>query len=141
MTNELNRAQRRRLARLEQRDTLEIPEHKKREIAARLEAVERLSRQGISPQDLKQEYDRGFDEGFMSAAMPITKGCYAAVCLALKELYGFGPKRCLNVLRKIDEKLLYTLDGRELIDQVFEDVGLSINFKEPFDRIEEVDRR
>lgn len=138
MADGLNRAQRRKLARIEQREASAIPEYKKRQLAAKAAVLDRLSKNGITPQDLKAEYDKGFDEGFKRAAEPIIKGIYAGVCLALRELYGFGSKRCKDVLRLIDSKILYTLDGSELIEQVFDDIGLTINFNEPIDRIEEV---
>jgi len=131
------REARREQARRDRRAALDIPEWKKREMAARSAAVERLSQQGISPKDLKAEYDRGFDEGFRAAAEPITKGCYAAVCLALKELYGFGSKRCMDVLRHIDEQLIYTMDGQEFADRVLDEMKLEIQFREPMDRIQE----
>lgn len=131
----VERAQERR----DRRAALDVPEWKKRQIAARAATVERLSQQGISPRDLKKEYDRGFDEGFMAAAEPITKGCYAAVCLALKELHGFGHKRCLEVLRHIDDQLVYTMDGQELADKVLDEMGLEIHFREALDRVQEKD--
>lgn len=139
MTSEMNRAQRRALARIQRREVADLPEYKKREIAAKAALVERLSQNGITPDDLKREYDKGFDEGFRRAAEPVIRSIYAATCLALRELYGFGSKRCMDVLRRLDQKILFTLDGHELVDQVFRDIGLTINFKEPFDRIEEVD--
>lgn len=137
MAIELNRAQRRQLERIRKREAADLPEYKKREIQARAAVIERLSKNGITPEDLKKEYDKGFDEGFRRAAEPIISSTYAAVCLALHELHGFGPKRCEDVLRLLDQKLLYSLTSVELAQQVLEDIGLTINFKEPFDRIED----
>ena len=137
MAIELNRAQRRQLERVKKREAADLPEYKKREMRARAAVLERLSKNGITPEDLKKEYDKGFDEGFRRAAEPIICSVYAAICLALHELHGFGPKRCKDVLRQLDSKILYTLDGSELVQQVMDDVGLAINFKEPFDRIED----
>ena len=58
----------------------------------------RLIKNGITPQDLKAEYDKGWTAGFTKAAEPTIRSCYAAVCLALNDLYGFGSKRCADVL-------------------------------------------
>lgn len=118
------------------REAVEIPEWKKKQIALRTATLERISKQGISPQDLKAEYDKGFEEGFRAAAEPITKGCYAAVCLALKELYGFGSGRCMKVLRYIDDQLISTMDGQEFADRVLDEMKLEIRFNEGVDRIQ-----
>ena len=131
------REARREQARRDRRAALDIPEWKKREIALKTAEMERISRQGISPRDLKAEYDRGFEEGFRAAAEPITKGCYAAVCLALKDLYGFGSKRCMDVLRHIDEQLICTMDGEEFAERVLDEMKLRIVFSEGVDRIQE----
>ena len=130
------REARREQRRQDAREAQQMPEWKRRQIAARAAAVERLSQQGISPKDLKAEYDKGFEEGFKAAAEPITKGCYAAVCLALKELHGFGKKRCMEVLRHIDEQLIYTMDGQEFADRVMDEMGLEIVFSEALDRVQ-----
>lgn len=69
----------------------------------------------------------------------MVKSCYAAICLALHELYGFGRKRCLDTLNCVDAKLIDTLTSAEAIDEVWEKIGLQIDFSEAFDRISEKD--
>lgn len=126
----MNRAQRRAEARRQERLPSWLPARKE-------ERVKRLMQQGISPQDLVSEYEKGFKEGFTQASIPMVKSCYAAICLALHDLYGFGSKRCMNVLNCVDDKLISTLTSTDAIDEVWEKIGLEINFSEPFDRIEE----
>ena len=128
---------RREMARRERHDAANVPEWKRRQIAARAATVERLSQQGISPRDLKEEYDKGYEDGFKAAAEPIIKGCYAAVCLALKELHGFGHEQCMAVLRHIDDQLIYTMDGQELAERVLDEMGLEIVMDEPLGRVQE----
>lgn len=98
----------------------------------------RMVKNGITPEDLKSNYDKGWHDGFKEAAEPIVKGCFAAICLALNDLHGFGTKRCMDVLNKVDEHLTYTLATDEAIEQVWKRIGLKLEFKEPFDRIKEV---
>ena len=98
----------------------------------------RLIKNGITPQDLHAEYDRGWTAGFTKAAEPTIRSAYAAVCLALNDLYGFGSKRCADVLTAIDKHMLYSLTSKELIDDVYKRMKLKIDFKEPYDRIQEV---
>ena len=63
--------------------------------------------------------------------------CYAAVALVMKEKYGFGAKRVRDVLTALDEKMIYALTSQELIDQVWDEIGLYLDFQEPMDRITE----
>lgn len=105
------------------------------------ERVRRLMQNGISPDDLQKEFQSGYEEGFKNASKPIIRSCYAAVCLALRELYRFGSKRCCDVLSVMDRKLLETLTSEDAINEVWKQIGLQINFGEPFDRIERLDKR
>lgn len=63
---------------------------------------------------------------------------YAAVCLVLHRDYGFGQGRCHKVLSALDAEMSpggqLTIQGA--IDQVYDEIGLALNFDEPFDRIE-----
>lgn len=103
---------------------------------ARQKAIERLSQQGISPADLKAEYDKGFKAGYDMAAGNSIKMAYAAICLALKKLHGFGKKRCFDVLQEVDHTILYELTSEDLMDKVYDEMGLELTFDDPFDRVQ-----
>lgn len=138
-----NRAARRAEARQEQRENAELRmsgyfKNKVRLEEIRQKKAQELQRNGITVKDLEENYDKGFHEGFKKAAEPIVRGCYAGVCLALNELYGFGHKRCADVLNALDNHITMSLTTSELIDEVWERMGLKIEFKEAFDRIQEV---
>ena len=64
---------------------------------------------------------------------------YAAVLLAAQEVYGFGHKRAWRLLKRADEIICTTLDSEEIIREVWERMGLEINFREGVDRIREVE--
>lgn len=64
---------------------------------------------------------------------------YAAVLLAAQEVYGFGHKRAWRLLKRADEIICTTLDSEEVIREVWERMGLEINFREGVDRIREVE--
>lgn len=100
------------------------------------EKQEKLFRNGITIKDLEANYAKGFDAGFAAASEPIVRTLYAAVCLTLNELHGFGRERCMKVLQVLDNHLLTTLASDEAIDEVYKRMKLEINFAEPFDRIE-----
>lgn len=65
---------------------------------------------------------------------------YAAVLLAAQEVYGFGHKRAWRLLKRADEIICTTLDSEEIIREVWERMGLEINFREGIDRIREVEK-
>ena len=64
---------------------------------------------------------------------------YAAVLLAAQEVYGFGHKRAWRLLKRVDEIVCTALDSEEVIREVWERMGLEINFREGVDRIREVE--
>lgn len=64
---------------------------------------------------------------------------YAAVLLAAQEVYGFGHKRAWRLLKRADEIICTVLDSEEIIQEVWERMGLEINFREGVDRIREVE--
>lgn len=64
---------------------------------------------------------------------------YAAVLLAAQEVYGFGHKRAWRLLKRVDEIVCTALDSEEIIREVWERMGLEINFREGVERIREVE--
>lgn len=65
---------------------------------------------------------------------------YAAVLLAAQEVYGFGHKRAWRLLKRVDEIVCTALDSEEVIREVWERMGLEINFREGVERIREVEK-
>jgi hypothetical protein len=99
------------------------------------EICKSIVKNGITPRELEENYARGYTAGYHNAGEQIVKGCYAAVCLALNEMHGFGQKRCHDVLSKMDEIMLYHLTSVEAIENVYKKIGLKLDFKDPIDRI------
>lgn len=100
--------------------------------------MDALVKNGITIKDLEENYNKGYEAGFAVASGPVIKTCYAAVCLALNELHGFGMKRCKDVLNLVDEKILFSLTSMEAIEKVWQKIGLQIDFNEVVsDRITE----
>lgn len=99
--------------------------------------VSSLVKNGITPEDLEREYNNGYKAGFEAGSIQPVKCIYAAVCLALNKLHGFGKSRCRDVLLEIDKNVLYTLTSGEIIDEVWSKIGLKIDFDDPLDRITE----
>ena len=107
------------------------------------ELIRQMSRNGITPEQYdehgRKEYERGLRQGYMDGGTESIKMVYAAVCLALKELHGWGKKRCYDVLARIDDHVTNHLHSSAAIDEVFREVGLQIDFRDPLERVKEVE--
>ena len=95
--------------------------------------IRRFEQNGITMKDLEKEYYKGLEAGRDSAI----KTCYAAVCLAARDELGFGAKRAYRLLCTMDRHVCDTLSSVEAIDRVLSEMGITIRFHEPFDRIEQ----
>lgn len=61
------------------------------------------------------------------------------VLLAAQEVYGFGHKRAWRLLKRADEIVCTALSSEEIIREVWERMGLEINFREGVECIREVE--
>ena len=93
--------------------------------------MEALVKNGITPSDLEKAFEDGRRECLKVASDHIMKTAYAAICLALHDLYGFGQKRCMDVLVAVDRYICNTFTGTEAVEEVFDRIGLLIDFKDP----------
>ena len=109
-----------------------LPKEERIQRLADNEMVQRIQRNGITLEDLKAAEDRAMQDGYLAGKIETLKLCYAGMCLALHEKYGFGLKRCKDALNAVDEKIVYALTSEELVDEVFASVGLEIDFKDAF---------
>ena len=107
-----------------------------REMDARKAAKARLERNGITAEDLKKNYDIGWEDGFKSGQDATTQVILAALCMSLHELYGFGTIRCHKVLTDTINRVIYNLDSAEAVDEVYEKIGLLIKPSDPVNPIE-----
>lgn len=130
----MNREQRRKAKKRAPRKT---PAYRRMTIEERKDA---LVKNGITPDDLQKAYDKGWKEGFNCATSPVLKTIYAAACLTLHSLEGYGRARCKRFLQALDACVIDTLTSTEAIEKVWDEIGLELDFKESFDRIQEADK-
>jgi len=73
-----------------------------------------------------------FEEGFYACR----KACYASFAMALKRT-GINTDQLVDILRSLDEAVMFYAGEEELIQQAFEETGIELNFEEifPQDRI------
>lgn len=88
-------------------------------------------------------FEDGYRQGFKEAQRFTIKMTFAAVCLVLNRRYGYGQKRCYDVLTDIDKEMSPNgqLTIRGAIDEVYEKIGLRLTFDDPFDPVEMVDKK
>jgi len=80
------------------------------------------------------------EEQARNQAVEYTFRCiYAAVLLAAHDEYGFGRTRAWRLIKRVDEIVCTALDSEEVIREVWERMGLEINFREGVERIREVE--
>jgi hypothetical protein len=103
------------------------PEERARRLADS-ELAQRIQKNGITLEDVKRAEDKSYAQGMQAGIENTMKTCYAAICLALNELHGFGRKRCKEVLNAVDEKVVMTLTSEDIIQEVFDRMGLVIRF-------------
>ena len=96
---------------------------------------ERLMQQGISPEDLKKADEDGFQRGYKAAAIPTIQACYAAICLALHDEFGFGQTRCLRAVRAVDGRIVTMITDEDVRSEALDRLGINIRFEEGVDRI------
>jgi len=97
--------------------------------------VEELLKNGITMEDLRNEYLRGHEDGMKETGVNVVKACYAGICIALHDEFGFGPERCFRALKAVDEKTVWALNNYELTDEVLDKTGITLDFDEAFERI------
>lgn len=96
-----------------------------------------MCKNGISPKDLDEAYQKGYKEGVNRASGTCLKDAYAAFLLAAHEVFGFGRDRCRRLLYAADEKVCNSLASDEAVEEVFRKIGVSISFYDP-ERITEI---
>lgn len=142
-SREIRRENERESLRQERKDAVRaywnLPEEERRRRAANSAYITAMERNGITIEDVNRAANEGYQQGIARAQEMTMKACYAAMCLALHEKHGFGAKRCREMLKAVDEKIVYALTSEELMDQAFRELDIEINFAEemPWERITE----
>lgn len=86
-----------------------------------------LSKNGITLQDLERNYNMGVHAGIDSAYQV----CFAAVCLALNDLHGFGRIRCKRVMEKTQRYIIDSLTTADAVRDVYKRMGMKLDFGNP----------
>lgn len=91
-----------------------------------------MYKNGITEKDLQAEFYKGVEAGRKSTI----KIVYAAAILAAKSEFKFGKDRAWRLIKALDYHVLNTLSSEEIIDRVMTEMGISLNFADPFETVE-----
>ena len=103
------------------------PEERAQRIADN-EAFQRISKNGITIEDMHKAEEDAYSKGVKDGKDGAVKTVFAAICLTLHEMHGFGKERCSRVLNDVYDKLQFTLTSQDAIQEVYDTVGLEISF-------------
>lgn len=103
------------------------PEERKRRMADQA-AFERIQKNGITIEDMYNAETEAYSQGVQAGKDAAVRTCFAAICMTLHEMYGFGKDRCSKVLNDVYDKLTMALTSEEAIQEVYDTMGLEIHF-------------
>lgn len=124
-----NRAMRRQIARANKQTMQQMSRDAKK--AA-------LIRNGITIKDLEDNYNDGWEKGFAQGTTTTGSVVYAAIGIALHDLFGFGHKRILRALQAVDKHVCEDISSIDTANELLEKTWIRLNFGEPFDRVEDM---
>lgn len=93
--------------------------------------INAMCKNGITPKDVDEAYNKGYKDGVDRATDFCLKDAYAAFVMAAHEQFGFGKERCKRLMYAADEKVATSLASDEAVDEVFKNLGVTINFYDP----------
>lgn len=100
----------------------------RRRVMEENQRIKEIERNGITLEHMMQAEKTAYERGVEAGKNATFETCFAAVCLALQELHGFGRKRCKDVLNLTYEKMTMALNSADAIQQVYDEMGLEIKF-------------
>ena len=87
------------------------------------EKVRILSANGIRPQDLDEQYKKGYEEGWITASEAFLRKMYAAIAKELIEA-GNDREEVVSFVKGVDHRFAVMFDAEEEIEDVYDQLGL-----------------
>lgn len=82
-----------------------------------------LVKNGITPKDVDEAYQRGYEEGSKNASEFSGYAMCAAMGLAMNDLFGFGKKRVTRTLNLAAKYMIESFTTREIMEEVYKRIG------------------
>lgn len=74
--------------------------------------------------------NEAYSKGIQAGKEATVRTCFAAICMTLHEMHGFGKERCRKVLNDVYDKLTMALTSDDAIQEVYDKIGLEIHFSD-----------
>ena len=94
------------------------------------EAYRRISKNGITLEDVHKAEDEAFDNGVKAGKNATIRTCFAAICMVLHDKCGFDGDACSDVLNAVYDQMVFSLTSQEAIQEVYDTMGLEITFSD-----------
>lgn len=93
---------------------------------------DRLSQQGITPEDVDAAYKRGYDAGCATMSKSLGNIYIAAMVLAVNDLYEFDSDQSCHIVDKMNDYLTMFITDDEAIHAVYERFDIVYDGTDPF---------
>lgn len=93
-------------------------------------------RNGITLDDMKKEYDRGFKNGRRISEDFTFHAVYAAFLITMIDHHGMEQDEAIDLLREIDNQVILCIEDQELMDEAYRKTGVEIDWSNSLERIE-----
>lgn len=103
----------------------------------RIKQREQYAKNGITLNDLRKEYDRGYKEAVNDVSLKLENTYVAALLLALHETYGFGKQRCMMVAKEMCDIAMKEICADDLLNRLRDEVGIDLKSDE-YNELKEV---
>ena len=95
-----------------------------------------MFRNGITAQDLKEEFNKGFGAGWRDGRERLYKEVFSAICLVMADDY--NSEDIVKFLKAVDRRTQISIDANEDLDEVFERIGVQLDFKDDIEMVKGV---
>jgi len=96
-----------------------------------------LFRNGITTDDVTREKKAAFTEGQHMAEKFTFQVIYAAILITMVEKHEWDSDAVVDLLKEIDHQVVLCVEDVELAREAYEKTGISLNWDDPFERIQE----
>lgn len=106
--------------------------------SVRQKIAERVERNGITERELQDSWEDGRQYGFNQAAWPIIRGCFAGVCIAAHDEFGFDEDQCFRLICKLNDTITYALSHEELVEETLKRTGIEIRLGDALEPVQRI---
>ena len=107
-----------------------LPAWKKAKIARDQACIERLSKNGITPKDLEDEYKRGYDAARHDLTRMTMQFFYSAIAIATHRIFKFGETRIYRLLDAVQQIMCEEITTADIRERCKDETGVDIILNE-----------